>query len=258
LKRETMEEIIFLGTGGARIVVFKQIRASGGLWLLLDGTNILVDPGPGSLIQCLHKNLKLEPTKLHAILLTHKHLDHSADINVMIEAMTEGGFRKRGIVLAPQDAISGDPVVFRYLHGYVNELVALKEGAFYRIGNIALEVPMRMKHPVETYGLTFKGGGHSISLLPDTRYFPALESAFSGDVLIINLVLLQGRDIDHLCLDEAKKIIKGNRPKVAILTHFGMSILRAKPWELAAGLTQELGIRVVAAYDRMRFSLEEL
>lgn len=253
-----MDEVIFLGTGGARIVVFKQIRASGGLWLLLDGTNILIDPGPGSLIQCLHKNLKLDPTKLHAILLSHKHLDHSAEINVMIEAMTEGGFKRRGMVLAPQDAFDEDPVIFNYLRGYVNDLVVLKEGGSYPVGSINLEVPIRMRHPVQTYGLTFKGPRHSLSFLPDTRYFPALESAFSGDVLIINLVLLQGRDIDHLCLDEAKKIIKGNSPKVAILTHFGMSMLRAKPWELAAGLTQELGIRVVAAYDRMRFSLEEL
>lgn len=253
-----MDEIIFLGTGGARIVVFKQIRASGGLWLSLDGTNILIDPGPGSLIQCLHKNLKLDPTKLHAILLTHKHLDHSAEINVMIEAMTEGGFKKRGMVLAPQDAISGDPVVFRYLHGYINELIPLKEGGLYQIGDTSLEIPVRMKHPVETYAFTFKGGGHSISLLPDTRYFPALESTFSSDVLIINLVLLQCRDIDHLCLEDAKKIIKGNRPKVAILTHFGMSILRAKPWEMAASMGQELGIKVIAAYDRMRFNLEGL
>ena len=27
--------------------------------------------------------------KLDAIILTHRHLDHAADVNVMIEAMTE-------------------------------------------------------------------------------------------------------------------------------------------------------------------------
>jgi len=40
------ECIIFLGTGGARIVVAKQVRASGGMWVAINGTNLLLDPGP--------------------------------------------------------------------------------------------------------------------------------------------------------------------------------------------------------------------
>jgi phosphoribosyl 1,2-cyclic phosphodiesterase len=56
---------------------------------------------------------------LDGILLTHKHLDHSGDINVMIEAMTEGGFKKRGVLFAPRDALEEDPVVLKYAMGYV-------------------------------------------------------------------------------------------------------------------------------------------
>ena len=36
------------------------------------------------------------PGVLDAIVLTHKHLDHSGDVNAMIEAMTQGGTKKRG------------------------------------------------------------------------------------------------------------------------------------------------------------------
>jgi hypothetical protein len=43
---------------------------------------------------------------------------------------------------------------------------------------------------------------------------------------------------------------------LAILTHFGMTMLRAKPWELAASIEQELGTRVLAAYDHMRLDLD--
>jgi len=94
-----MGEIKFLGTGGARVVVTKQIRSSGGIWLFLNNTNILIDPGPGSLVKSLSSRPKLDPSKLDAIILSHKHLDHSGDVNIMMEAMTEGGIKKEGYCL---------------------------------------------------------------------------------------------------------------------------------------------------------------
>jgi len=80
------DKVIFLGTAGARVMVASQILASGGLWFNLGGTQILFDPGPGTLVRAVKK--KLKPTKLDAIILSHRHLDHSADANIMIEAMT--------------------------------------------------------------------------------------------------------------------------------------------------------------------------
>jgi phosphoribosyl 1,2-cyclic phosphodiesterase len=64
--------------------------------------------------------------------------------------------------------------------------------------------------------------------------------------------------VDHLSLPEAKRIIEEIRPKIAILTHFGMNMWRARPWELAGKLTEETGVSVVAARDGMRFDLSQL
>ncbi|MCX7911999.1 MAG: MBL fold metallo-hydrolase, partial [Dehalococcoidales bacterium] len=97
------DTLVFLGTAGARFMVSKQLAASGGIWLNLAGTQILLDPGPGSLVQATRR--RLNPEKLDAIILSHRHLDHSSDANVMIEAMTNGGFRRRGWLFAPQDAL---------------------------------------------------------------------------------------------------------------------------------------------------------
>jgi len=72
---ELSDTITFLGTAGARFVVTKQFLASGGAWLNLGGTEILLDPGPGSLVQATKR--KLDPSKLKAIILSHKHLDRS-------------------------------------------------------------------------------------------------------------------------------------------------------------------------------------
>ena len=74
----------FLGTAGARFVMIEQLRASGGIWISYKGTNVLIDPGPGSIVRCSSSKPKLNPAKLDGIILTHKHLDHANDINVMI------------------------------------------------------------------------------------------------------------------------------------------------------------------------------
>ena len=91
----------FLGTAGARFVMIKQLRASGGTWIRAGGVNVLIDPGPGSIVRCAASKPKLDPSSLDAIILTHRHLDHSNDVNVMIEAMTEGGFKKKGSLFLP-------------------------------------------------------------------------------------------------------------------------------------------------------------
>ena len=118
--------IKFLGTAGARFVLTKQLRASGGIWFSVGKTNLYIDPGPGALVRCLNSKPKLEPSALDGILLTHKHLDHSGDVNVMIEAMTEGGFKKGGVLFVPRDALEEDPVVLKYVRDYVKKVEILR------------------------------------------------------------------------------------------------------------------------------------
>ncbi len=248
------DTITFLGTAGARFVVIRQFLASGGAWLDLGGTQILVDPGPGSLVQVARK--KLDPTKLDAIILSHKHLDHSGDVNIMIEAMTDGGTKRRGIVFAPADALEGDPVILFYLRSYLESIQVLTEGGSYRINDVSFETPVRHIHGVETYGFVFRTPRHTFSWITDTRYFEGLASHYEGDLLIINVVRLNpGAPLDHLSLPEARTIIEKIKPRAAILTHFGMTMWRAKPWEVAERLTKETGITVIAARDGMKFEL---
>ena len=253
-----MSDIItFLGTAGARFVVARQLLASGGAWLNLGDTQILLDPGPGSLVQAARR--KLDATKLDAIILSHRHLDHSGDINIMIEAMTGGGIKKRGTVFAPADALTQDPVIFSYLRSYPQHIQVLTEGGSYMIDDVSFKTPVRHKHPVETYGFIFQTPRHTFSWITDTRYFDDLAEHYEGDLLVINVVRLKpGAPIDHLSLPEAKSIIEELKPRIAILTHFGMTMWRAKPWELARKLTEETGISVIAARDGMKFDLAQL
>lgn len=246
----------FLGTAGARFVMIEQLRSSGGIWVSDKDTNVLIDPGPGSIVRCAASRPKLNPLYLDSIILTHKHLDHSNDINVMIEAMTEGGFKKQGVVFCPADAISPEPVILKYAINFPEKIEVLKENKSYKVGDFAFKASMLHIHPVQTYGLKFNLGGTSVGLLSDTKYFKELVNFYKTDILIISVVFLKERPgIDHLCLADAEQIIRACKPKKAILTHFGLTMLKARPHIQAEELSKRLGIEVKAAYDGMSLNL---
>jgi phosphoribosyl 1,2-cyclic phosphodiesterase len=257
-----MAWIKFLGTAGARFVVIKQLRSSGGLWLNVNDTNILIDPGPGCLVKCNSSKPRLDPMKLDAIILTHRHLDHSNDVNIMIEAMTNGGFNRRGVLFAPEDAFKGDdPVVLKYVRDKLDKVKILHEKGVYQVNNVLFETPIKHVHGVETYGLNFKNKENKtfLSIISDTKYFDGLENFYKGNTLIINVVRFKlMKNVDHLCFADAEKIIEKNKPRLTVLTHFGMTMLKEKPWELAESLSKKLGVKVVAANDGMKIDLENI
>ncbi len=245
--------IKFLGTAGARFVMIKQLRASGGIWISANGTNVLVDPGPGSIVRCAASRPKLDPSRLDAIILTHRHLDHSGDINVMIEAMTEGGFKKRGTVFCPADSLGDDSVILKYAAKFPEKIQVLEEDRDYRAGGFEFHTSVRHIHPVETYGIKFGIAGRQVAYLADTRYFTGLVDFYKKtDILIIAVVFYEPRPgIDHLSITEAEELIRQIKPSRAVLTHFGMNLLKARPHLLAEDMTAKLGIEVVAARDGM-------
>lgn len=251
--------IKFLGTAGARVVLSKQIRASAGIWLSLDDTNLYIDPGPGALVKCWSSRPKLDPSKLDAILLSHRHLDHSGDINVMIEAMTDGTFKKKGIVLVPKEALDEDPVILKYVRKFPEKIETLKVGKKIKIKNITISCPVKhIHHGSETYGFKFQGKKTRISYISDTKFFPRLIEAYKSDILIANvlrpdIIGLEHLNLEHLSAEDFKKLVKGIKPKTAIMTHFGMKMLRAKPWEIAEKLAKELKTEIIAARDGMTY-----
>ncbi|MBM3245448.1 MAG: MBL fold metallo-hydrolase, partial [Candidatus Omnitrophica bacterium] len=164
--------IKFLGTAGARFVMIRQLRASGGLWVSCNGTNVLIDPGPGSIVRCSTSRPKLDPGKLDGIILTHRHLDHSGDINVMIEAMTEGGFKRKGIVFCPEDSIGEGRVIFKYLHAFPEKIEILRPNSEYKVGKFSFKTSMPHVHPGQTYGLKFRIKNTTVALMTDTEYSP--------------------------------------------------------------------------------------
>ncbi|MCM8772718.1 MAG: MBL fold metallo-hydrolase [Candidatus Omnitrophica bacterium] len=250
-----MNYIKFLGTAGARFVMISQLRYSGGIFFSIDGIFFIVDPGPGTLVRAVQSKPKIDLTKIDGIFLSHRHIDHSCEINLMIEVMTDGGFKKKGVVFAPSDCLFEDPVILLYCRNFPEKLEIIEEKKKYEFKNLELGIPIKHRHGVETYGFKLKTKDKIISYIPDTEFFPDLIGAYSGShILIINTVLYEKREnIQHLCLSEAEEIIRNIKPEKAILTHFGMTMLKNKIWEKKEEISKRVNTEVIIANDGMTF-----
>ena len=244
-------KLTFMGTAGARFMVAKQLAASGGLYIEDGSTRMSLDPGPGAVVQ--YAKRKVDLTKLDAIVLSHRHLDHAGDVNVMVEAMTEGGFHRRGRLFCPGDALDDDPVVLRYLRQFPQEVVRLEPEKEYAVNGLSFTTTPLHVHQVETFGFRF---GDRLGWVTDSAYYDGIAEQHKAEVMVIHLVLMQCRaGLPHLCLEDVERIIRDARPRLAIITHFGMTVWRAHPWEVAEDLTQRIGSEVKAARDGMSLEL---
>lgn len=124
-----------LGSGGPEI---NDKRASSGYLVWQDGrARILVDIGPGSMLRYEESGARVED--LEVILLTHLHVDHSADLPALIKAsyFTERTtdlpiYGPSGNSLMPdtttfvQSLFSHPAGAYKYLSGYLTESEAYR------------------------------------------------------------------------------------------------------------------------------------
>lgn len=244
-------KLTFMGTAGARFMVARQVAASGGLLLEDGATRLALDPGPGAIVQYAQRGVDL--TTLDAIVLSHRHLDHSGDVNVMLEGMTDGGFQHRGQLFCPSDALDEDPVVLKYVRRFPREIVRLTPETSYSVNGVGFTTSGLHVHQSETFGFRF---GNALGWVTDSGYYDGIAEQHRADVMVIHTVL---RDcvptLPHLCVADAERIIRDARPKVAYLTHYGMTVWRANPSALASAMSQRLGIDVQAAHDGLSIDL---
>jgi ribonuclease BN (tRNA processing enzyme) len=247
--------VYLLGTAGARYVVAKQLRASAGTVLEEDGEFLLLDPGPGTLVHLAKHRIPVE--RIRNILISHKHLDHSADLNVIVDAITEGTLKKRGRLFIPKEAWD-EGALLSYLREALAETIFLAEKEAYQTTKFSFKTTKKLLHSAETYGFIFNlKDGKSLGFLVDTAFFEELISEFQGvNYLIVNVVRYEPKEgVLHLSVQDVRKFLASLRPELTVITHFGMTMLRANPFKVAKDLSSELNLKVVAAYDGLRLTL---
>lgn len=253
-------EIVFLGTGGGRINLIKQARGTGGFRINSPSANIHVDPGPGALIHSI-KN-RQDPLTLDCIIVTHDHIDHVSDAMVLIEGMSHYGLRKKGIVIGSRQSVSGDGNGDKCISTYhqskaetvhVPEMKQKKEFNTGHGGFVFEALPMKHEERT-TFGFKITIDGKTIGHISDTEYMESLGADFSGcDVLVVNCIKPQAdRYGGHLCSSEVIEVLKTAKPKLCVITHMGMKMLRTGPSKEAERIEKESGVKTIAARDGMR------
>jgi ribonuclease BN (tRNA processing enzyme) len=258
----TSASVQFLGTAGARHVVATQARHSGGLVWRLGGEVVWADPGPGALVRALAATPKVIPTQVGTVLLSHRHLDHSGDANAVIEAMTDGGTKQRGQLVCPEDCLGDEPCVYSYARPFLSSVRAVKATDHVALGeHLRVRFPVAHHHGVQTLGYVFEAPGLTVAHVVDSLWFDGLLQAYAGaDVLVVNTTRLTGGSprIFHLGVDDAEKLALAIQPKLMLLTHFGMQLVKAGPEKVAAQLAQRTGVDVRAAADGLVVDLAPL
>jgi len=255
-------ELFFLGTGGGRFATITQKRRTGGIRFLSRNLNLHLDPGPGALIYSI--NAGLNPQKLKTILISHRHPDHYTDAEILVEAMTQGMLKKRGIIAAPPNILYGNketgPAISKYHQNMTKEVIPVKHGVEFKVGNIKIVSTETRHSDPEAVGFRLEIPTiGAIGYTADTEYFEGIAEAFKGVKLLIIAVMrpLGSPWRGHMTPKEATKIVDAVKPEMVIATHFGMKMLFSGPSHEVKLIENSTGIPVVAAFDGMKMRIGE-
>ena len=255
-----MAKIIFLGTAGSSAVVTKQLRASGGIILQIEDLQFHIDPGPGAVVKA--KEYGVNPHHTTGILVSHNHINHCNDLNVMIDAMTHSGIEQRGILMASKSVLqpseNSHPFLTQYHRNLVEKIIALDKK--HKVGIELLEINALTVDHTDPHALGFKFfcPKFILSYTGDTAYNEELVEELKGsDLLILNVPYPEnkatGKNLDS---SSAMKIISAVRPRLAVITHFGLEMIKADPLQEAREIQRITGVQTIAAQDGLTISPE--
>lgn len=266
-------------------MVEHQYLSTAGMWWNVEGFNFYVDPGPGAMWHLNNSladlNLKLED--LDTFFISHKHLDHTTDLNCLVDASfwlkikkEQGSWQKvnadqvlkakeaalpkerKSVLFIPKDCLEeSDKVLHDFLVSSLQEIIVLEPEKRYKIKNIEfsftknlLEKPRYGK--MDEFGFWIKGEKIDLGYLPETYYKQGLFNGFRPKILIYNCL---SSEKEHLL--QMTQTLKELKPKIAILRHFVRRTFVYGPEKLAQKLTKEAGVNCLAAQDFSVFDIEK-
>ncbi|MGB9714779.1 MAG: MBL fold metallo-hydrolase [Candidatus Bathyarchaeales archaeon] len=255
-------QIIFLGTGGGRFATITQKRRTAGIRVISESLNLHLDPGPGALVHSI--NMGLDPQKLNAIFVSHSHPDHYTDAEVLIEAMTRGMTKKRGVLAAPKSVLSGSEVceasISKYHQQMPEQTVEASPNMKFQVEDVQVTVTEARHTDPDAVGFKFETKEFGdFAYTSDTEYFEGIGKYYEGARLLMLCVMRPAGKPwkGHMTTDDAVKIIEEAHPEKAVLTHLGMQMIFQGPAKEAKLIEEKTGVSTVAAVDEMQINFGE-
>ena len=255
-------EIVFLGTGGGRFTTITQKRRTAGIRILGENLNLHLDPGPGALVYSISEGL--DPQKLNAIFVSHSHPDHYTDAEVLIEAMTRGMTKKRGVLAAAKSVLKGndvcEPSISKYHQQMVEQIFEAVPNMRFQVADVAVSVAEARHTDPDAVGFRFETKKYGdFAYTSDTEYFEGVGKHYTGVRLLMLCVMRPAGKPwkGHMTTGDAIKIVEEARPEQAVLTHLGMQMIFQGPAREAKLIEEKTGTPTVAAEDGMRILFGE-
>lgn len=246
-------EITVLGSGAA------YPRAGGACSGFLVGSNtthVWLDAGNGTFARLLeHINYR----DLDALVLTHGHLDHVADVIPLMYALgfdpelppatlpVYAPFDVAPMLKSPLSAMSKE------MFKKVFEFRPIEHR--FEVGDVRF-VPFKTQHPAETFGVRMEADGAVAVYTSDTGTFPELVgSCRDADLLICEATYVDGIEAErgvHMWAREAGRVAADAKVKRLVLTHIWSTL---DPDRAVAEASEEFSGPVEAAVEGNRYTI---
>lgn len=227
--------LIILGSGTA---IPLHDRGSPSLILLIEGSPVLFDIGPGTLRQLTRIGISYE--KIERIFLTHFHPDHTADlIHLLFASRNPAVLRRRSpfvitgpsglseLINALQDAyhtwLTLPPEMMRIEEVDIGKKVKSEYGNFTVTASLTNHTPNSLAYRVEN------SSGKTVVYSGDTGFCDEIVDLAKGaDLLVLESSFPDGGEIEgHLTPSLAGRIATLAGVERLVLTHFYPECLRS-------------------------------
>ena len=185
-----------------------------------DGFQLLVDCGSGVLAQLQNYT---EPTDLNAVILSHYHHDHIADIGPLQFARLIASFLGKGKDVLPIYGHGADKDAFSKLtHKNITEAHEYNPNETLHIGPFSIEF-LKTAHPVVCYAMKIKTDDAAVVYTADSSYLDSfIPFTKNADLFICecNFYANQdGKGAGHMNSHDAAKISNEANVQKLLLTH---------------------------------------
>ncbi|WP_342430197.1 MBL fold metallo-hydrolase [Neobacillus sp. FSL H8-0543] len=198
----------------------KKNGASSGYLLEHDGFHLLIDCGSGVLSKL--QNI-IQPEELDAVLISHYHPDHIADIGVLQHARLIQGFLGEKPPTLPIYGHQFDEAEYSKLtYKDITSGIAYQPSDILTVGPFQVAF-LKTEHPVPCYAMRIVAGGKSLVYTADGSFKEELiEFSREADLLLCECNFFghqNGKSAGHMNSIEAGQFAEKSAVKQLILTH---------------------------------------